>query len=87
MEKKIISVGAGERELVYSGLHETMANAYGEVRKIAHEKVSFFLLLLLLLLFVFSLAIVFQKVNLRTGAYISAVSKIAKAYEQLGIFP
>jgi glutamate dehydrogenase (NAD(P)+) len=65
LEKRIISSGAGERELVYSGLHETMASAYNEVRRIAMEK----------------------NVNLRTGAYISAISKIAKAYEQLGIFP
>jgi len=65
LEKRIISSGAGERELVYSGLHETMAASYNEVRRISIEK----------------------GVNLRTAAYISAISKIAKAYEQLGIFP
>ncbi len=57
--------GAGEKELVYSGLLDTMSTAYAEVRSIAHEKNS----------------------SLRIGAFISAIRKISKAYEQMGIFP
>lgn len=57
--------GAGELELVRSGLMDTMITAYNEVRSVSHEK----------------------KTNLRIGAFISAIRKISKAYEQLGIFP
>jgi len=57
--------GAGELELVRSGLMDTMINSYNEVRSISHEK----------------------KTNLRISAFISAIRKISKAYEQLGIFP
>jgi glutamate dehydrogenase (NAD(P)+) len=57
--------GAGELELVRSGLLDTMITAYNEVRDISREK----------------------KTTLRVGAFISAIRKISKAYEQLGIFP
>jgi len=61
----LITKGGDELDLVRSGLLDTMANSYFEVRSIAQQK----------------------NCSLRIAAFISAIRKIAKAYEQLGIFP
>jgi glutamate dehydrogenase (NAD(P)+) len=61
----LVTKGGDELDLVRSGLLDTMATSYLEVRTIAHQK----------------------KCSLRIAAFVSAVRKIAKAYEQLGIFP
>ena len=37
-EKEIITRGPDEIDLVYSGLEETMISAYGQIRKIRHER-------------------------------------------------
>ncbi len=60
-----VGFGAGERDLVQSGLEDTMAHAYDEVRAKRVEK----------------------DVDMRTAAFISAIDKIAKSYERMGIFP
>jgi glutamate dehydrogenase (NAD(P)+) len=61
----LITKGGDELDLVRSGLLDTMATSYLQVRTIAQEK----------------------NCSLRIAAYVSAVRKIGKAYEQLGIFP
>jgi len=60
-----VSFGAGERDLVNSGLEDTMTRAYNEIREIREEK----------------------DVDMRTAAFVNAIDKIAKSYEQKGIFP
>ena len=60
-----IGFGASERDLVNSGLEDTMVQAYREIRAIRTEK----------------------DVDSRTAAFISAIDKIAKSYDQMGIFP
>ena len=60
-----IGFGASERDLVNSGLEDTMAHAYDEIRAIREE----------------------EGVDMRTAAFISAIDKIAKSYNQMGIFP
>jgi glutamate dehydrogenase (NAD(P)+) len=59
------TVGAGEADLVDSGLEETMVSAYTEMRELALR----------------------HSVDLRTGAYLNAIDKVARAYEARGIFP
>jgi glutamate dehydrogenase (NAD(P)+) len=61
-----VGFGAGERDLVHSGLEDTMSHAYNEIRAIREEKTD---------------------VTMRTAAFISAIDKIAKSYERMGIFP
>jgi glutamate dehydrogenase (NAD(P)+) len=60
-----IGFGASERDLVNSGLEDTMAYAYTEIREIRKEK----------------------GLDTRTAAFTSAINKIAKSYQQMGIFP
>jgi len=60
-----VGFGASERDLVNSGLEDTMAHAYDEIRAIREEK----------------------GVNMRTAAFTSAIRKIGKSYDQMGIFP
>ena len=60
-----VGFGASERDLVNSGLEDTMAHAYDEIRGIREEK----------------------GVDMRTAAFTSAINKIAKSYNQMGIFP
>jgi len=60
-----IGFGASERDLVNSGLEDTMAYAYDEIREIREEK----------------------GVDMRTAAFISAIRKIGRSYDQMGIFP
>ena len=60
-----VGFGARERDLVRSGLEDTMAHAYNEIRAKREEK----------------------GVDMRTGAFISAIDKIAGSYERMGIFP
>jgi len=62
---KRVGFGASERDLVNSGLEDTMAFAYDEIRSIRKEK----------------------GVNMRVAAFISAIGKIAKSYQEMGIFP
>ena len=62
-----VARGADERDLVYSGLDETMTNAFKEIRSIRREHDD--------------------KIDLRTAAYVSAIKKIAKSYQHMGIFP
>lgn len=62
-----VSRGADERDLVYSGLDETMTNAFREIRLIQQEHDD--------------------AIDLRTAAYVSAITKIAKSYQHMGIFP
>ena len=59
------TVGAGEIELVTSGLEETMVLAYDEIRK--QSKL--------------------HDTDLRTGAFVSAIDKVATSYLEMGIFP
>ena len=59
------AVGAGEADLVNSGLEETMAVAYETIHGTAASRGT----------------------DLRTGAYIVAIEKIARIYEDRGIFP
>ena len=61
-----IGFGASERDLVNSGLEDTMAHAYDEIRAIRIER---------------------NIDNMRTAAFVSAIDKIAKSYQQMGIFP
>ena len=58
--------GAGELDLVRSGLEDTMTHAYDEIRAIRNET---------------------DNVTTRTVAFINAIDKIAKSYQQMGIFP
>lgn len=60
-----IGFGASERDLVNSGLEDTMAFAYNEIRENREA----------------------HGVDMRTAAFISAIDKIAKSYDQMGIFP
>ena len=60
-----VGFGASERDLVNSGLEDTMAFAYDEIRVIREEK----------------------RTDMRTAAFVSAINKIAKSYERMGIFP
>jgi glutamate dehydrogenase (NAD(P)+) len=59
--------GADEIDLVYSGLEETMIQAYHEIRAIQQRRN--------------------ENIDLRTASMISAIDKIALAYQELGIFP
>lgn len=60
-----LSVGAGEEDLVNSGLEETMVIAYHEMRESAK----------------------LNKADLRAAAFASAITKVARAYQERGIFP
>jgi len=60
-----LAFGAGEAELVDSGLEDTMVGAYHEIYVSAR----------------------YHNTDLRTGAFVSAIDKIARGYQQLGIFP
>ncbi|PRP84250.1 NAD-dependent glutamate dehydrogenase [Planoprotostelium fungivorum] len=62
-ERKLISYGAGEEELVNSGLEETMITSFKEVLDTSIAK----------------------KTNMRTAAYVVAVSKVANTYLDLGL--
>lgn len=64
-EMSYLAQGGGERELVDSGLEETMINAYQEINQIRKT----------------------HNVDLRTGAFISAINKVGLMYEQMGLFP
>jgi glutamate dehydrogenase (NAD(P)+) len=56
---------AGEADLVDSGLEDTMAQAYAEIRDAAGRYAT----------------------DLRTAAYIVAIGKVARSYQDRGIFP
>lgn len=60
-----VGFGASERDLVRSGLEDTMTHAYNEIREIRNGK----------------------ELDMRTAAFVSAINKIAKSYQQMGIFP
>lgn len=57
--------GADERDIVDSGLEDTMIVAYNQLREIRRV----------------------HNIDLRTAAYVSAIRKVANAYQQQGIFP
>lgn len=59
------AAGAGEADLVNSGLEETMVTAYHEIREIARSRGT----------------------DLRSAAFLSAIDKVARVYEERGIFP
>ncbi len=60
-----LAFGASEKDLVNSGLEDTMVGAYHEIHEFAQ----------------------LHDTDLRTGAFVSAIDKIATGYTQLGIFP
>jgi len=62
-DRKLISYGAGEEELVNSGLEETMITSFKEVYETSKAK----------------------NTNMRTGAYVVAVTKVANTYMDLGL--
>ena len=64
-ELKYLAKGAGEAELVDSGLKDTMVNSYNEINEIRKK----------------------HNLDLRTGAFVSAITKVGRIYEQMGIFP
>jgi len=64
-ERDLVVAGAGESDLVDSGLEETMTLAYHETRELARS----------------------NDVDLRTGAFLNGLEKVARIYEQRGIFP
>ena len=64
-ELKYLAKGAGEAELVDSGLKDTMVNSYNEINEIRKR----------------------HDLDLRTGAFVSAITKVGRIYEQMGIFP
>jgi len=63
-----IAVGADEKELVFSGLEETMVNAYLQIDEIKRKHAK-------------------ENIDMRIAAFICSLEKVAKSYEQLGIFP
>lgn len=70
-EMKDIAHGADEADLVYSGLEDTMATAYDNLRKVRRRVQEEYKV----------------NVDLRTAAFIDAIDKIAICYQDLGIFP
>ena len=66
-EAHLIAEGPSEEDLVFSGLEDTMVEAYKAIRT-ERDKYK-------------------DSVNLRTAAFITALHKIANAYELRGIFP
>jgi len=60
-------VGTDERDLVNSGLEETMVCAYQEILEIRNRNKTVH--------------------DMRTAAYICAIQKVARGYQELGIFP
>lgn len=64
-ELKYLAKGAGEAELVDSGLKDTMVNGYNEINEIRKR----------------------HDLDLRTAAFVSAITKVGRIYEQMGIFP
>jgi glutamate dehydrogenase (NAD(P)+) len=64
-ELKYLAKGAGEAELVDSGLKDTMVNSYNEINEIRKR----------------------HDLDLRTAAFVSAITKVGRIYEQMGIFP
>ena len=68
LSKKIseeLVLGSDERDIVDSGLEDTMIVAYNQIREIRRA----------------------NNIDLRTAAYVSAIRKVAVAYQQQGIFP
>ena len=66
-ERELYTRGAGEAELVASGLEDTMIEALAQLRT-TRERYD-------------------DPPDLRTAAFICAIDKIARCYEELGIFP
>ncbi len=66
-DKKLLIHGAEEKDLVYSGLEETMVNAFHEITaiKLGNKNIP----------------------DLRTAAFISAITKIAASYTTMGVWP
>lgn len=66
-DRKMVSKGADEIDLVNSGLSETMAGAYVSIRNVWKEGNG--------------------KYDMRTAAFILALSKVGNDYKQMGIWP
>jgi glutamate dehydrogenase (NAD(P)+) len=66
-EKLGVIQGAGEVELVNSGLEDTMINAYDSIREVMLSRKEI--------------------TDMRTAAFVVAIDKVARSYQQLGIFP
>ncbi len=60
-------LGAGEEDLVNSGLEETMISAYQQVLETRRQHAN--------------------NIDLRTAAFINAIDKVARSYQELGVFP
>jgi glutamate dehydrogenase (NAD(P)+) len=66
-EKKMVTRGADEVDLVRSGLEETMVEAYNQIRLVQKRK---------------------KRINdLRSAAFVSALTKVGSDYLNLGVFP
>ena len=66
-EREMYTRGAGEADLVASGLEDTMIDALEQIRTTQQTFDS--------------------QPDLRTAAFVCAINKIARSYEELGIFP
>ena len=66
-EKRFLTHGPEEIDLVNSGLEESMVSAYREIREVHHVHAP--------------------KDSMRVAAFIIAIERVAKTYEQLGVFP
>ena len=66
-EREMYAKGAGEEELVVSGLEDTMIESFHQVRETQKSLDA--------------------RPDMRTAAYVLAIHKIARCYEELGIFP
>jgi glutamate dehydrogenase (NAD(P)+) len=66
-EKRLLTKGADEIDLVRSGLEETMVTAYAGIREVWKKKKAV--------------------EDLRTAAFVSALTKISNDYIRMGVFP
>ena len=65
--REVITRGAGEIDLVHSGLEETMSDATKDVLDVWHNNPEI--------------------PDMRTAAYVVAIDKVGRTYNELGIFP
>ena len=66
-DRRMISRGPDELDLVNSGLEETMVEAYRDIREVHFNRAP--------------------AESMRVAAFMIAIEKVAKTYEQMGIFP
>ena len=65
--REVITRGAGEIDLVHSGLEESMSDATKDVLDVWHNTPEI--------------------PDMRTAAYVVAIDKVGRTYNELGIFP